>query len=133
MRAEMGADTARVERDAAEQLATPATSPPRFGFTATKKLGNAVTRNHIRRRLKEAVRLVAPGVAHAGCDYVLIAREAAATRPFAVIESDLAAAFAALHAPATGKPHPARKDTRGGTRTIPARGRAGRPGPASEG
>ncbi|MGI9465158.1 MAG: ribonuclease P protein component, partial [Aestuariivirgaceae bacterium] len=31
--------------------------PPRIGFTVTKKLGNAVTRNRIRRRLREAVRL----------------------------------------------------------------------------
>jgi len=29
----------------------------RFGFTVTKKMGNAVVRNRIRRRLKEAVRL----------------------------------------------------------------------------
>jgi ribonuclease P protein component len=133
MRAEIGADTAAVEREAVGQPAPLAASPPRFGFTATKKLGKAVTRNRIRRRLKEAVRQVAPGAARDGCDYVLIAREAAATRPFAVLERDLAAAFAALHAPAVGKPHPARKDTRGGPHIIPARGRAGRPGPASEG
>lgn len=132
MRAEMVTDTAGGEREAAKRLSL-AGMPPRFGFTATKKLGNAVTRNRIRRRLKEAVRLVAPGVARGGCDYVLIAREAAATLPFATLERDLAAAFAALHAPAAEKAQPARKDTRGGTRTIPARGRARRAGPASEG
>ena len=85
MRAEMVADTAGDEREAARRLSL-AAMPPRFGFTATKKLGNAVTRNRIRRRLKEAVRLVAPGAARAGCDYVLIAREAAATRPFAALD-----------------------------------------------
>jgi ribonuclease P protein component len=132
MRAEMVADTAGEEREAAKRLSLTA-MPPRFGFTATKKLGNAVTRNRIRRRLKEAVRLVAPGAARKGCDYVLIAREAAATRPFAALESDLATAFAALHAPAGEQPQPARKDTRGGTRTTPARSRVGRAGPASEG
>ena len=92
-----------------------------------------MTRNLIRRRLKEAVRLVAPGTARTDCDYVLIAREAAATRPFAAIERDLAAAFAALHAPPSGETRPARKDTRGGTRPAPAGARAGRTGPASEG
>lgn len=71
----------------------------RFGFTATKKLGNAVTRNRIRRRLKEAVRLVAPGRAGADCDYVLIAREAAARQPFAALERDLIAALGRLGRP----------------------------------
>lgn len=76
-----------------------ACAPARFGFTATKKLGNAVMRNRIRRRLKELVRLVAPAHARDGHDYVMIAREAAATRPFSVLERDLIAALAALHAP----------------------------------
>jgi ribonuclease P protein component len=76
-----------------------ATTAPRFGFTATKKLGNAVTRNRIRRRLKEAVRNVAPGRARDGCDYVLIARDAAADRPFAAIERDLIAALGRLDGP----------------------------------
>lgn len=71
----------------------------RFGFTATRKLGNAVTRNRIRRRLKEAVRIVAPGRARDGCDYVLIARAAAASRPFAALERDLIAALGRLDRP----------------------------------
>ncbi len=74
--------------------------PARFGFTATKKLGNAVTRNRIRRRLKEMVRLVAPAHAREGHDYVLVARPVAATRSFSALERDLIAALAALHAPA---------------------------------
>jgi ribonuclease P protein component len=76
-----------------------AVASARFGFTATKKLGNAVTRNRIRRRLKEAVRIVAPGRARAGCDYVVIAREAAASRPFAALERDLIAALGRLDRP----------------------------------
>lgn len=76
-----------------------ASGAARFGFTATKKLGNAVTRNRIRRRLKEAVRNVAPGRAKDGCDYVLIAREAAASRPFAALERDLIAALGRLDRP----------------------------------
>jgi ribonuclease P protein component len=84
------------------------TTPPRFGFTATKKLGNAVTRNRIRRRLKEAVRIVAPGRARDGCDYVLIAREAAASRPFAALERDLIAALGRLDGPANDDRRPSR-------------------------
>lgn len=74
-------------------------STARFGFTATKKLGNAVIRNRIRRRLKEAVRIVAPGRARDGCDYVVIAREAAASQPFAALERDLIAALGRLDRP----------------------------------
>jgi ribonuclease P protein component len=89
----------------------------RFGFTATKKLGNAVVRNRIRRRLKEAVRIVAPGRARDGCDYVLIAREAAASRPFAALERDLITALGRLDRPSDDDRQPARLEnsTRGRT------------------
>ncbi len=136
MRADIGAETGGQIRETEDRLTLHAPSPDgpaRFGFTATKKIGNAVTRNLIRRRLKEAVRLVAPGRARAGCDYVLIAREAAATRAFAILERDLATAFDALHAPATGGQRTARQETRGGTRPSSTRGRARTPRPASEG
>jgi ribonuclease P protein component len=136
MRADIGAETGGQVRETEDRLILHAPSPAapaRFGFTATKKLGNAVTRNLIRRRLKEAVRLVASGRARAGCDYVLIARAAAATRSFAVIERDLATAFDGLHEPAPGGQRPSRHETRGGTRPSSTRGRAGSPRPASEG
>jgi ribonuclease P protein component len=84
-------------------------SAPRFGFTATKKLGNAVTRNRIRRRLKEAVRMVAPGRARNGCDYVVIARDAAVDRPFAALERDLIAALERLDGPSDSDRRPARQ------------------------
>lgn len=70
--------------------------PPRFGFTVTKKIGNAVVRNRIRRRLKEAVRLSAEGQAERDTDYVLIGRRAALTLPFDRLTTDLVASFAAL-------------------------------------
>jgi ribonuclease P protein component len=86
-------------RDEAGGRVVDATAAARFGFTATKKLGNAVTRNRIRRRLKEAVRIVAPGRARDGCDYVVIAREAAANQSFAALERDLIAALGRLDRP----------------------------------
>jgi ribonuclease P protein component len=61
--------------------------PPRFGFTVTRKLGGAVLRNRIRRRLREAVRLGGDG--EPGTDYVLIGRHAALTLPFARLVADL--------------------------------------------
>jgi len=89
----------------------------RFGFTATKKLGNAVTRNRIRRRLKEAVRAVAPGRAKDNCDYVLIAREAAASQPFAALERDLIAALGRLDRPSDTGRRPARLEKSTSDRT----------------
>lgn len=46
----------------------------RVGYTVTTKCGNAVVRNRIKRRLREAVRATFPEAAKPGMDYVLIAR-----------------------------------------------------------
>lgn len=62
---------------------------PRFGFTVTKKLGGAVVRNRIRRRLKEALRCLEPDVALPGHDYVLIARAGASNGSFEQLKQDL--------------------------------------------
>ncbi len=71
----------------------------RFGFTATKSLGSAVTRNRARRRLKEAVRLAGPGAAVEGYDYVLIARSGTVQRRFTELIKDLERALAKVHDP----------------------------------
>ncbi len=64
----------------------------RIGFTVTKKVGNAVERNRIRRRLREAVRL-SEGLSPAPLtDYVLVARREALAVPFARLKADLEAA-----------------------------------------
>ena len=59
-----------------------AESAPRVGFTVTKKHGNAVERNRMRRRLKEAVRLSAGFAMKPGHDYVVVARRELLTAPF---------------------------------------------------
>jgi len=46
----------------------------RFGFSVSNRIGNAVTRNKIKRRLREAVRLQ-QGSIQAGWDIVFIARQ----------------------------------------------------------
>jgi ribonuclease P protein component len=68
---------------------------PRFGFTVTKKIGNAVVRNRIRRRLREAVRRAETG-AQAATDYVLVARRAALTLQFERLVTDLTTGFEIL-------------------------------------
>jgi len=65
----------------------------RLGFTATKKIGGAVTRNRAKRRLREAARLVLAESPPPGWDLVLIARDATATRPFAQLLGDLRGAL----------------------------------------
>lgn len=72
--------------------ATPA-SPPRFGFTVTKKAGGAVERNRMRRRLREAVRRAAPLEAKFGFDYVIVARREALATGFPRLVTDLARAM----------------------------------------
>jgi ribonuclease P protein component len=62
---------------------------PRVGFTATKKLGNAVTRNRIKRRLRALADQVLAQSGQPGTDYVLIGREAGVTAPFTDLERDL--------------------------------------------
>lgn len=67
----------------------------RYGLTATKKLGGAVVRNRARRRLRALAQSVLLEKALPG-DYVLIAREAALTRPFVQIKADLEKALRVL-------------------------------------
>ena len=70
----------------------------RVGFTCSKKVGNAVARNHAKRRLREIARLILPDHGKTGWDYVLIGRaEVTASRDFQVMQKDLIAALQKLH------------------------------------
>jgi ribonuclease P protein component len=70
----------------------------RVGFTASKKIGNAVARNRAKRRLRALVREVLAPEARPGWDYVLVARpEATVTRPYAELRADLVAALHSVH------------------------------------
>lgn len=68
----------------------------RIGFTASRKVGNAVLRNRARRRLKALAGEVLPLHAVVGHDYVLVARQATPERPFADLRRDLEAALRRL-------------------------------------
>jgi ribonuclease P protein component len=86
---------------APEDLVRPAV---RVGFTVSRKVGNAVARNRVRRRLREIARLVIPARARPDLDYVLVGRQAALERDFATLQSELVEALKRLKALAPEKP-----------------------------
>jgi ribonuclease P protein component len=83
--------------------------PVRVGFTVSKKVGNAVERNRVRRRLREVVRLKSADALRAGHDYVLIGRRAALSAEFSQLAADYERALARLITPKS-RPKPAHKN-----------------------
>lgn len=63
--------------------------PGRVGFTATKKVGNSVVRNRIKRRLRAAIQEVAQDISFDGIDLVMIGRQKTFDRPYQDIIKDL--------------------------------------------
>ena len=75
-----------------------ASAAVRVGFTASKKIGNAVARNRAKRRMRALMREVLPALAKPGWDYVLVARPDATTmRDYAEMRRDLETALRSVH------------------------------------
>ena len=70
----------------------------RVGFTVTKKIGNAVVRNRMKRRLRALVRETFPAHAIPGADHVLIGRSSGIERDYATLAAELKRALARLAA-----------------------------------
>ncbi len=79
---------------------------PRVGFTVTKRVGGAVERNRMKRRLRAAARLALDGSAKPGCDYVLIARRAVLDVGFDRLRRDVAEAAKRAHGRSAGAARP---------------------------
>lgn len=70
----------------------------RIGFTASKKIGNAVARNRAKRRLRALAREVLPAMAQPGWDYVLVAKpDATVSRDYQDMLTDLGFALRSVH------------------------------------
>ncbi|MFC3100535.1 ribonuclease P protein component [Altererythrobacter lauratis] len=66
----------------------------RFGITVTKKIGNAVVRNRMKRRFRELLRAALPSEGLPDHDHVLIGREGGVERDFARLRLELHHALA---------------------------------------
>ena len=90
-------------------LALPGAAPEgtlRFGVTVTKKIGNAVVRNRMKRRFRALLRELLPTHGLVGADHVLIGREGGVERDFSALRDEL---VTALGRAAAGKGDPPRK------------------------
>jgi ribonuclease P protein component len=69
----------------------------RVGFTASRKIGNAVARNRAKRRLRAAASGLLPLYGRQGHDYVLVARALTLSRPFDGLLEDISEAVRFAH------------------------------------
>ncbi|MGD9845309.1 MAG: ribonuclease P protein component [Variibacter sp.] len=97
---------------------------PRLGLTVSRKVGNAVERNRVRRRLREAIKRAESENIQAGHDYVVVARREVLTRPFEALIADFAGTLRRLE---TGE-----RRSPGHRRTKPPQSRLPRDGAAGD-
>jgi ribonuclease P protein component len=71
----------------------------RVGFTVTKKIGNAVVRNRMKRRFRELARAIVPAKGMPGSDHVMIGRAKGVERDFGQLRTDLEGALESLRKP----------------------------------
>lgn len=88
----------------------------RYGITVTKKIGNAVVRNRMKRRFRELLRAALPERGLPDHDHVLIGRAGGVERDFAQMAKELDHVLAQAR---EGKCDPARRPRRGNRKASP--------------
>jgi ribonuclease P protein component len=92
-------------RTAEPSLSGGLSAGPRFGFTVTKQMGNAVVRKRIKRRLRAAIVETAPKLSATNYDYVIIARPDAHACDFKLLIADFISGFPRVNrGPSASKP-----------------------------
>ena len=82
-----------------EEIKSPKISDLRLGFTVSKKVGNAVVRNRVKRRLKAAARAILLEKSPKNLDLVIIGRQNTLKRPFSDLLADMEKALEKIHLP----------------------------------
>jgi ribonuclease P protein component len=91
----------------------------RVGFTASRKVGNAVVRNRAKRRLRAAAAEIISRDGRPGTDYVLIARAGTGERRYEDLLGDLASALRQVDRQAGRSSQPGPAPTVGRARAVP--------------
>jgi len=65
----------------------------RLGITVTKKIGNAVIRNRMKRRFRSLAREILPDTGMTGADHILIGRAGGVERDFGELRRELGKAL----------------------------------------
>ncbi len=81
----------------------------RYGITVTKRIGNAVVRNRMKRRFRALLRELLPGDGLPDTDHVMIGREGGIERDFALLRDELHAALGRARAGKGDAPRKARR------------------------
>lgn len=95
----------------AQVLDKPEQEGLRLGLTASRKTGNSVVRNRIRRRLRAAATLALTGQAGRPCDLVIVARPETVGAAFTTLIDDLSVALDRARPAGGGKRRPDRRSS----------------------
>lgn len=103
----------QARRHAGAELHSDDMARRRVGFTVSRKVGKAVVRNRVRRRLKVVAERVLTDHARDDNDYVIIGRAATVSRPFGALIKDLETALKKLDCYRNGDVRPEMAEQRG--------------------